>query len=231
MSKETPASTTAISGVAEAAGQLGIETDNILDFSKVMIDLGNSTNLSAETAASSLAKYANVTGMSQKDFDKLGSTIVALGNNFATTEADIVGMATRLAGAGSQIGLTDGEIMGFATALSSVGIEAEMGGSAFSKAMINMQLACETGLGDAQELSKKTGMSLRELQLMSENSGGDFKDLAQSLGYTNSEMKAMIKAGVNLENFADVAGMTADEFKKSYEKETLGYIPTKSLIM
>ncbi len=222
MSKEIPASTTAISGVAEAAGQLGIETDNILDFSKVMIDLGNSTNLSAETAASSLAKYANVTGMSQKDFDKLGSTIVALGNNFATTEADIVGMATRLAGAGSQIGLTDGEIMGFATALSSVGIEAEMGGSAFSKAMINMQLACETGLDDVQELSKKTGMSLRELQLMSENSGGDFKDLAQSLGYTNSEMKAMIKAGVNLENFADVAGMTADEFKKSYEKDAAG---------
>ncbi|WP_253294640.1 phage tail tape measure protein [Anaerocolumna aminovalerica] len=222
MSKEIPASTTVISGVAEAAGQLGIETENILDFTKVMIDLGNSTNLSAETAASSLAKYANVTGMSQKDFDKLGSVIVDLGNNFATTEADIVSMATRLAGAGSQIGLTDGEIMGFATALSSVGIEAEMGGSAFSKAMINMQLACETGLGGVQELSKKTGMSLRELQLMSENNSGDFKDLAQSLGYTNSEMKAMIKAGVNLENFADVAGMTSEQFKKSYEKDAAG---------
>lgn len=222
MSQEIPASTTAISGVAEAAGQLGIETENVLDFTKVMIDLGNSTNLSAETAASSLAKYANVTGMSQKDFGKLGSTIVALGNNFATTEADIVSMATRLAGAGSQIGLTDGEIMGFATALSSVGIEAEMGGSAFSKAMINMQLACETGLGGVQELSKKTGMSLRELQLMSENNSGDFKDMAQSLGYTNSEMKAMIKAGVNLENFADVAGMTSEQFKKAYEKDAAG---------
>lgn len=226
MSQEIPASAIAISAVAEAAGQLGIETDNILSFTKVMVDLGNSTNLSAEDAATALAKYANVTGMSQKDFDKLGSTIVALGNNFATTESDIVSMATRLSGAGSQIGLTDGEIMGFATALSSVGIEAEMGGSAFSKAMINMQVACETGLGPVEELSKKTGMSLREMQLMSANNSKDFKEMAQSLGYTGNEMNAMIKAGVNLENFADVAGMTSEQFKTAYEKDAAGALQT-----
>ena len=222
MSQEIPASATAISSVAEAAGQLGIETDNILSFTRVMTDLGNSTNLSAEDGATALAKYANVTGMSQKDFDKLGSTIVALGNNFATTESDIVSMATRLAGAGSQIGLSDGEIMGFSAALSSVGIEAEMGGSAFSQAMINMHVACETGLAPVQELSKKTGMSLREMQLMSSNNSKDFKAMAQSLGYTSKEMNSMINAGVNLENFADVAGMTSEQFKKSYEKDASG---------
>ena len=97
MAKEIPSTTTEISAVAEAAGQLGIKTEDILSFTKVMIDLGNSTNLSAEEAASSLAKFANVTKMSAKDYDKLGSTIVALGNNFATTEADIVSMETKLA--------------------------------------------------------------------------------------------------------------------------------------
>src|SRR4051812_21166428 len=40
MSKELPASATEIAGVAEAAGQLGIETPNILDFTRTMIDLG-----------------------------------------------------------------------------------------------------------------------------------------------------------------------------------------------
>lgn len=226
MSQEIPAAATDIAAVSEAAGQLGIETDNILGFTKVMIDLGNSTNLSAEDAATSLAKYANVTGMSQKDFDKLGSTIVALGNNFATTESDIVNMATRLSGAGAQIGLSDGDIMGFATALSSVGIEAEMGGSAFSKAMINMQLACETGFDSANQLSKQTGMSLRELELMSENNSTGFKEMAQSLGYTNSEMKNIIKAGTNLENFADIAGMSSEQFKQAYEKDAAGALQT-----
>lgn len=214
-----PSTTTEIAAVAEAAGQLGIQTDNILKFSRTMIDLGNSTNLAAEEGASELAKFANITQMSQRDFDRLGSTIVDLGNKFATTEADIVAMGMRLAGAGAQIGLSQSEIMGFATALSSVGIEAEMGGSAFSKAMVKMQVACETGLEPVQKLSARTGLSLRELQLMSENASKDFTDLASSLGMTKSELQNTIDAGLSLENFADVAGVTAEQFKKAFEQD------------
>ena len=124
MAKEVPASAAAIAEVGEAAGQLGIQTENILGFTRVMIDLGEATNLTATEGAEVLAQFANVTQMSQKDFDRLGSTIVALGNNFATTEADIVNMAQRLAGAGKQVGMSEAEIMALATALSSVGIEA-----------------------------------------------------------------------------------------------------------
>ncbi|MGN1302427.1 MAG: phage tail tape measure protein, partial [Clostridia bacterium] len=160
MAKELPSTTTEISAVAEAAGQLGIKTENILDFSKAMIDLGNSTNLTADEAASQLAKFANVMQMSQKDFDKLGSAIVDLGNNFATTEADIVAMSMRLAGAGKQVGLSEGQVLGLATALSSVGIEAEMGGSAISKAMVKMQNAVEQGGTKLNTVLKKTGMTL-----------------------------------------------------------------------
>ena len=126
LAKEIPSNTTEISSIAEAAGQLGIQTENILSFTKAMIDLGNSTNLSSEEAATQLARFANITQMSQKDFSNLGSCIVDLGNNFATTEAEIVSMAMRLAGAGKQVGFSEGQIMGLAAALSSVGIEAEM---------------------------------------------------------------------------------------------------------
>jgi hypothetical protein len=35
------------------------------------------------------------------NIDRLGATIVDLGNNFATTEADIVNFASRIAGAGN----------------------------------------------------------------------------------------------------------------------------------
>lgn len=100
MAKEIPSSTIEISEVAEAAGQLGIQTENILSFTRAMIDLGNSTNLTSDEAASELAKFANIMQMSQKDFDRLGSCVVDLGNNFATTEADIVSMAMRLARSG-----------------------------------------------------------------------------------------------------------------------------------
>ena len=222
MAKEIPSSTTEISAVAEAAGQLGIKTENILGFSKAMIDLGNSTNLSADEAASQLARFANIMQMSQSDFDKLGSSIVDLGNNFATTEADIVNMAMRLAGAGKQVGLSEGQVLGLATALSSVGIEAEMGGSAISKAMVNMQNAVEQGGTKLDDVLKKTGLTLRDLELMSANDSKGFKDLSQSIGMTSTEVKQLITAGTNLEDFASISGMTVEQFKKAWKEDAAG---------
>lgn len=195
MSQEIPASTTTIAAVAEAAGQLGIQTDNILSFTRVMVDLGNATNLSAEDAASALAKFANVTGMSQTDFDKLGATIVALGNNFATTEADIVAMGTRLAGAGSQVGMTEPQIMGLATALSSVGIEAEMGGSAFSTLMSKMQLSVEQGGEGLKAFADVAGMSAEQFQTaFKEDAAGAIVAFIQ--GLSNCEDKGKSAIGV-----------------------------------
>ena len=162
MSKEIPSSAEEIAAVAEAAGQLGIQTDSILGFTKTIIDLSNATNLVGEEGASQLAKFANITQMSQKDFDKLGSTIVALGNNMATTEADIVSMAMGLAGAGKQVGMSEAQIMSFAAALSSVGIEAEAGGSAFSKVMLEIQMAIQGGSESVEDFAKVAGMSTKD---------------------------------------------------------------------
>ena len=222
LAKVTASSQNEIASTMEIAGQLGVSADDVLDFTKVMIELKDTTNLTAEEAASSLAKFANVTNMSLKDVDKLGAAIVDLGNNYATTEADIVSMATRLSGAGAQVGLTQGEIVGLATALSSVGIEAEMGGSAFSKAMIKMQVAVETGFTQVNDLTERAGMSLRDLELMSTNDTKSFKELAQSLGMTTTEIKEVITNGNNLTTFADVAGMKTEEFVKLYKDDAPG---------
>ncbi len=164
MAKEIPSSTTEIAAVAEAAGQLGIKTKDVLKFSRVMIDLGNSTNLSANDAASTLAKFSNIMGTTADNYERLGSTIVDLGNNFATTEADITNMAMRIAGAGKTIGLSEANVLSLATALSSVGIEAEMGGSAISKTMIKMATAVENGGKNLNEFAKVAGMTTTEFK-------------------------------------------------------------------
>lgn len=164
MSTRMPVAATEIAGVAESAGQLGIERDNVLSFTEVMINLGEATNLSADEAASSLAKFANITNMSANDYERLGSVIVDLGNNFATTEADIVGMATRLAATGELTGLSQSQIMALATAMSSVGIEAEAGGSAMSKLLKKIQVACETGGKDLKQFAKVSGKSTKEFK-------------------------------------------------------------------
>lgn len=162
MSKTMPASAVEIANVAEAAGQLGIKKEDILSFSKTMIDLGESTNLSATDAAAAIAKLANITGMTADDYSRFGSAVVALGNNFATTEADIVNMSTRLASAGTMAGLTNQEILALATAMSSVGIEAEAGGTAMSQTLATIGKAVDTASEDVQKFATVAGMSAEE---------------------------------------------------------------------
>lgn len=221
MSKEMPTTADEIAEIAEAAGQLGIETDVIASFTEVMANLGVSTNLSSTEAASSLAKFANVVRMSADDYDELGSTIVALGNNYATTEADIVSMATRLASTGEIVGLSEPQIMAIATSLSSVGIEAEAGGSAISKLLKQMETSVQT-YGAANEVIGKTGYSLRELELMASHNGPAFKGLASDLGLTTTELKGYMENAKSLEQFADVAGMSADQFIAAWGDDAVG---------
>ncbi len=167
MSTEIAASTTEISAVMATGGQLGIKTENLEEFTRVMIDLGNSCeDLSATDAATTIAQFANVMGTDQSKFTNIGSTIVELGNNFATTEQPIMEMAQRLAGAGKQVGLTEAQILGFSAALSSVGITAEMGGSAFSKALIKMEVAAETGGSALKDFASVAGMSSSQFKAL-----------------------------------------------------------------
>ncbi len=232
LAKQLPSSHSEIAAVAEAAGQLGIQTENVTAFTKTMIDMGESTNLSAETAATELARFANITQMSQSKFSNLGSAIVDLGNNFATTEAEISAMALRLAGAGSQIGMSEGDILGFAAALSSVGIEAEAGGSAFSKVMINMQLAAEKGAGafdHLESIATAAGLSVGDVGQACEKGGKQLTAVAESMGMTNKQLKAMYKeadtSATSLQNFAQVAGMTNMEFAEMFKKD-----PSKAIM-
>lgn len=158
MAKNKPQTAVELSEIAEAAGQLGIHTENIEEFTSTMADLKVATNLGDEGAAQ-FAKFANIVGMSQDKFENLGSAVVALGNNSATTEADIMAMAMRIAGAGHQVGMSEADILGFAASLSSVGIEAEAGGSAVSKVMVGMQLATEKGGESLNQFAEVANMS------------------------------------------------------------------------
>ena len=126
---EVPLAAEDLAAIAASAGQLGILTPSITGFTKVIADLSATTNLAAEQGAQDLARFANITQMSQQDFDRLGAAIVHLGNNFATTEAEIVEMSLRLAGAGNLVGLTEAQILSLATGLTSVGVNAEAGGT------------------------------------------------------------------------------------------------------
>lgn len=225
LAKTLPSTHGEIAAVAEAAGQLGIKTQDVVGFTKTMIDLGESTNLSAETAATSIARIANITGMTSDEYQKFGSSLVALGNNFATTESEILEMSNRLASAGTIAGLTETDILGLATAMSSVGIQAEAGGTAMTQTLTAVESAVTNGIGAFDELeamANAAGYTLTDVAVAVQDGGKKLNSFAGELGTTGKNLKKMYdeadKSAVSLQNFADVTGMTAAEFADTWEK-------------
>ena len=237
MAKEMPASATEIAAVAEAAGQLGVPIGSIEGFTKTMINLGVSTNLSAEEAATSISKIGNIMQVSGDDLDswsaKFGAAVVGLGNNFATTESDIVQMSNRLAASGKLAGLTMPEILGLATAMSSVGIEAEAGGTAMTQTLTGISKAVSEGGEQLKIYADTAGVTaeqfaekwktkpaealqdfIKGLGKASE-SGKDANKILEKLGLTGVRQSNMLKSlGLAAETMGKAMNVANSEWEK-----------------
>ncbi|MDC5694281.1 phage tail tape measure protein [Mammaliicoccus sciuri] len=199
MSKNLPVAATDIAEVGEMAGQLGIKKSNILDFSKTIIDLGESTNLTREQAATEFARFANIVDMPQKSFSRLGSSIVALGNNMATTESEIMSMSMRIAAQGKLVGMTESDITGLAATMSSLGIEAEAGGTAMTTVLKKIDKAVGAGGKELKAFADASGVSSAEFKKQWE------KDPVKALDTFIGGLAKSKKEGANLsEMLADL---------------------------
>lgn len=169
LATELPATHKEIAAVAEAAGQLGIKRDALIGFTRTMVDLGETTNLTADEAATSIAQMANIMGTSQFDVDRLGASLVELGNNGASTEAEILAMSLRLAGMGQLIGASESDVLALANAMASLGIQAELGGGAMSRTLQKLYTAVKDGGDKLEGFAEIAGMTASEFATAFEN--------------------------------------------------------------
>lgn len=201
MGKEIPINVNELNKVAEWAGQLGIKTENIISFTRVMADMGVTTNLSAESAAKSMARLANIMQTPQTEFQRMGSVIVELGNNLATTEEEILNMALRIAGSGKLVGMAEHQVLGLSAALSSLGIRAELGGSSVSRMMRDMHTATFEGGQKLAIFAQTVQMSSAQfVQAFREDAAGTITSFIEGLSRISD-------AGGDVTNVLDKLGL------------------------
>lgn len=164
LSKTQPVSAETILGIEELGGQLGWSNDKLQDFAMTVSGLDIATDMDASTAATNLAQFANVTGMAQEKASNYASAIVGLGNNMATTESKISEMAQNMASAGTQAGMSEADILGVAAAVSSLGMEAQAGGSAFSRTLTDIGMEVSTNGEHLAQWAALAGMSVEEFK-------------------------------------------------------------------
>lgn len=251
-----PITHTELAGVAEAAGQLGVKREDILGFTKTMVDLGVSTNLTAEEAATSIAQISNVMGTMAREgsegVSRFGATLVALGNAGASTEKDILAMATRIAGAGATVGASEAEVLALSNTLASMGIHAELGGGVTTRVLLGIYSAVQSGGTKLEAFAKTAGVTSAEfakafadspvkaLDMVDhglariKDSGGNVVTALTSMGIKGTEstqvMLALANSGNLLSDSLDLGSKSWNENTALIAEATKRYETTESKV-
>lgn len=233
MSKTIPTGVNELNALGEIAGQLGVSgVDNLTKFIRTVADIAETTNMTSEQAATSFARIANVMGIPIDNVDKMASSVVDLGNNFATTESEIVAFAERIAGAGKIAGFSANDIFGIAAAMSSVGIEAEAGGTAVQKVMLTMNEAITQGTEQMELLSAVTGMTVEELkEQWAGEANGVFNAFVNGLQASGDDAikvldelelkdQRLVRAFLSLANAGDLVNQAAQTSGQAWRENT-----------
>ena len=213
-------------GILEVAGQQGIDILDAPAFSTVMAKLSVATDMTADMGSKTMAQFINLTEKSYDHISNVGSALVSLGNNAATSESQILEMAHRAASGLSQVGMSSADILGVSAAISSMGIESQAGGTAISKLAKQMDEAAKVGAGQIPRLlaawDDETGriQSIYDLYALLDAmpSQDGWKNFAYSLGMTASDAKNLMNSALAAERFADAMGMTVDQFSAGWNE-------------
>jgi len=146
--------------LSAAAAQLGVEgEDNILKFAETLARLEKASDVVGEEGAKSIARILNITGEATGTVDQFASSIVALGNNFAASESEIIKATTEVARATTVFGVSSQEAAAFGATLVSMGVQSEAGGTAIGKTFRTINKAILDGGKQFEELERITGLT------------------------------------------------------------------------
>lgn len=212
LAQTVPTTADELAKIGGLAGQMGVGADDIVKFTKAMVDFGNATNITAEEAAQEIAQIYNVIGKGgdYSTLNNLLSAIVDLGNNSATTEKEIVEMFKNISSASSRVGMTEQQMAALSATLSSLGLD-KGGASAISNIMTQIGMAVDTNSKKLKDWADAAGMSVSEFK----SAWGE--DAAGALASMLENLKQTVDAGGSLNAVFDDLGI-----KELRRVDTLG---------
>lgn len=198
-----------INDVGKAAGQLGIAIGDIAQFERIIVELVSATDLVAASASLSLGGLRAVLSLTIEDLDRLTDQLVALGNQFAATEPEIVGLFQRIAGAGAVLKIPAQDLLSIATAFAHVRVQQEAAGTAIQKVFLAIQRAAIVGGDDLRSFARILGVTTQEFQNMARTD-----PTAAFVGFVDALSRSGEKAQLLLEEL----GLTDQRLRRTFLK-------------
>jgi TP901 family phage tail tape measure protein len=172
LSTEIPVTFDQLSKIAALGNQLGVKAGDVEGFTTTVAKFSTATGMTVEATAQAFGKLSNILGLSGRDYEKLGSSIVLTGRTSAATESEIVSLAERLGSTAKMAGFTADNVIGLAGAFGSLAIAPERGQGVMETYFNTLNEAVAEGGDKLQYFSQITGISSDKLSEMVRNGQG-----------------------------------------------------------
>lgn len=193
---QNPTALNELLDIGRAAGQLGVEgVENIEKFTKTIGEVALASDLSADSAATGLRRIQNVLGGQTGDIDRLGSTLVQLGNNFAATESEILAVSQRVAQTGSVFNITQADALSLGAAFRSLGVRSELAGAQTGRMFRRIEEASIEGGTKLDNFVKIVGGTADEFRALADQNPTDaLVAVIQGLSDINAQGGSTVRA-------------------------------------
>ena len=200
LAQKIPATTSELFEIAKAAGQLGIEKEELANFTETIVRLGSSADVAGEEAALASARILGLTRTPNSEIDEFASALVNLGNNLRANEAEILRTSTVIGQGIGTFGASADAVIALGGASRDLGIRFELAGSAITRAFVEINQNIADGGVELQRLSKITGIAANDLQKQfGEDSVGVFRKFLEGLSGVEQTKVPIILESIGLE--------------------------------
>jgi TP901 family phage tail tape measure protein len=162
INQATPISWNEITDIATLAGQLGVASNLVADFTDNVAKFSATTDLTVDAAATAFGRLSLLIDNTEGKFAELGSAILAVGVDSIATESQIVAVATNIASMGNLAQLSAADIIGLSGSLASLGIKPELARGTVTRLFSEIGASVAEGGFELEEFARLSGRTAEE---------------------------------------------------------------------
>lgn len=229
--RSMPASWSDLTDIGTLSGQLGIASENVAEFSRLVAMFSTTTGVSVEASAEAFGRLSELLNVAAYEYQNLGSAILAVGVNSVATENEIISISQNIAGIASTVGMTADEVIGLSSAFASIGTAPELTRGTVTRLFTQIINATAEGGEKLEAFARVSGMSasafaklwgedataavLRLVEGLGHLEGHGAVDALKEMGITSvRDVPNLLKLSQNYELLAESIAIAGDGFER-----------------
>lgn len=227
LQRALPVSSADLAEIGTLAGQMGVATGRIAEFTRVTAMFSAASGVSVDETATALARLDSLLPDVNGNYATLASTILKTGVNAVATERQIIRGVTQIAAIGQVAGLTTPEVVALSSALSSMGMSPELQRSVVTSSFSRIMAATGAVTSETEKYGSVLGITGSQFKQMWDSDAygtwsrlmtaiskrSDAVTVLKDLGLASQRLTPnLLKAGQGAEILADALADTTSEW-------------------